>query len=62
MRVCVCLPPRLLITSDMILTSYNWLNKFYYCYMAVSLLGMTFALICVVETNPLRVSWHCIRY
>ena len=38
MRVCVCLcvcpPPRLLITSGVIWTSYDWLNKFYSCYMA----------------------------
>ena len=32
--VCVCLHPRLLITSGMIWTSYDWLNKFYSCYMA----------------------------
>ena len=33
--VCVCLPPRLLITSGVIWTLYNWLNKFYSCYMAI---------------------------
>ena len=32
--LCVCPPPRLLITSGVIWTSYNWLNKFYSCYMA----------------------------
>ena len=32
--VCVCPPLRLLITSDVIWTPYNWLNKFYSCYMA----------------------------
>ena len=34
--LCVCLPPRLLITSGVmwhIWTSYDWLNKFYSCYM-----------------------------
>ena len=37
-RVCVCvfmcLSRRLLITSCMIWTSHNWLNKFYHGYMA----------------------------
>ena len=32
--VCVCLLPRLLITSSMIWTPYDWLNKFYSLYMA----------------------------
>ena len=31
---CVCLCLRLLIICGMIETSYNWLNKFYSCYMA----------------------------
>ena len=34
LRVCVCLPSRLLITSGVIYTPYDWLNKFYSCYMA----------------------------
>ena len=38
MRVCVCMfvcpRPRLLINSGVIWTSYDWLNKFYSCYMA----------------------------
>ena len=36
MCVCVfvCPPPRLLITSGVIWTPYDWLNKFYSCYMA----------------------------
>ena len=33
LRMRVCLPPRLLITSGMIWTPYDWLNKFYSCYM-----------------------------
>ena len=35
-RVCVfvCPPPRLLITSSVIWTPYEWLKKFYSCYMA----------------------------
>ena len=32
--VSACPPPRLLITSGVIWTSYDWLNKFYSCYMA----------------------------
>ena len=35
MRVCVALPPRLLITSGVILISYDWLNKLYSGYMAI---------------------------
>ena len=30
----VCPPPRLLLTSGMIWTPYDWLNKLYSCYMA----------------------------
>ena len=33
----VCIPPRLLTTSGMMwndMDPYNWLNKFYSCYMA----------------------------
>ena len=33
----MCPPPRLLITSGVMwrdMTSYDWLNKFYSCYMA----------------------------
>ena len=33
--VCVCPLPRLLISSGMIWSSYDWLNKFYSCYMAI---------------------------
>ena len=33
--VCVCPPPRLLITSGVIWTLYDWLNKFYSRYMAI---------------------------
>ena len=35
--VCVCPPPRLLITSGVMwhdMNPYDWLNKFYSCYMA----------------------------
>ena len=34
-RACVCPPPRLLIISGVIRTPYEWLNKFYSCYMAI---------------------------
>ena len=33
-HLCVCPPPRLLITSGMIWSQYDWLNKFYSFYMA----------------------------
>ena len=32
--MCVCPLPRLLITSGVIWTPYDWLNKFYSFYMA----------------------------
>ena len=32
--VSVCLPPRLVITSGVIWTSYDWLSKFYSFYIA----------------------------
>ena len=32
---CVCPPPRLLITSGVIWTPYDWLNKFYSRYMEI---------------------------
>ena len=33
--MCVCPPPRLLITCGVIWAPYDWLNKFYSRYMAV---------------------------
>ena len=33
--MCVCPPPRLLITSGTICISYDWVNKFYSFYIAV---------------------------
>ena len=35
MCVFVCAPPRLLITSGVIWTPYDWLNKFYSCIMTI---------------------------
>ena len=37
--VCVCPLPRLLITSGMIFTLYDWLNKFYSFYRAEVIVG-----------------------
>ena len=34
MCVCVCLTSRLLLSSGMIWIPYDWLNKFYSCYVA----------------------------
>ena len=36
-HLCVCVSPllRLLITSGVIWTPYEWLNKFYSCYLAI---------------------------
>ena len=50
MCVCVCLPPRLLITSGVILTPYDWLNKFYRFYMA--------AVIGIVNRHDLSIDAH----
>ena len=36
--MCVCPPLRLLITSGVIWTPYDWLNKFYSRYMAIVVL------------------------
>ena len=44
---------------------YDWLNKFYSCYMAtvaIILIGVALSLICVMETNPISISKHCIRH
>ena len=38
MCVCVWLPLRQLITSGVIWTPYDWLNKFYSCYMAATVI------------------------
>ena len=37
-HVSVCPPPRLLITSGVIETPYDWLNKFYRLYMAAAVI------------------------
>ena len=49
--VCVymCLPPRLLITSGVIWTPYDWVNKFY-SYMA--------ALVSIVDGHGLGIDMH----
>ena len=43
----VCLSPKLLITSGMIWTSYDWLNKFYSFYMA--------AVVDIISRHGLRI-------
>ena len=48
--VCVCSPPRLLITSDMIWIPYDWLNKFYNCYMAT--------VVVIINGHGLCISMH----
>ena len=60
--VFVCPLPRLLITSGIMwhdMNPYNWLNKFYSCYMATIVFimnGEALALIFVTEPNPIIVS------
>ena len=49
--MCVCPRLRLFITSGLIWTSYDWLNKFYICYMAtlaIIVSGLALALIHVM--------------
>ena len=52
--VCVCLPLRLLITSGMMwrhIDPYDWLNKFYSCYMAI--------LVGIINGLDLGIDMHC---
>ena len=48
------------MTSGVIWTSYDWLNKFYRCYMATVVVivngHIALTLVRIVDTNPLRVS------
>ena len=56
---------RLLITSSVIWTPYDWLNKFYSFYVvAVSLLvmGVVLELKHIVETNIVRLSYLCTNH
>ena len=59
MSICVhvwlCVFPvlRLLITSDMIWTPYDWLNRFYSFYMAI--------VVGIVSRHDLTVEGHCIN-
>ena len=49
----------------MIWTPYDWLNKGYSFYMApvvIIRMGVALELKHVVETNLIRVSYHCISY
>ena len=54
--MCVCLRPRLLITSGVM---WRDIDKFYSCCMVTVVVivnGRALALVRVVDTNPLRVS------
>ena len=61
MLVCVhvCLFPRLLITSGIIWTLYDWLNKFYSFYTAAVVIIHSG---CVIETNPIGINQSCISH
>ena len=48
--VCVCPLPRLLITSGMILTLYDWLANFYSCYMAT--------VVGIIDEHGLGINMH----
>ena len=67
MCVCACMcvsAPSLLITSDVIWTSYDWLNKFYSFYMEnvvgiVSKRGLTIeACICRSQPNKSKLALY----
>ena len=58
--VCVCPPSKLLITSGVIWTPYDWLNKgygFLWQLLLLSVMGVTLELKCIVENNLIRVSY-----
>ena len=58
-RVRVCVPPRLLITSGMMwcdIDPIQLVNKFRGFIWQLLLVGMVLAFICVMETSPIRVS------
>ena len=61
--VCVCLPPRLLITSGMMwhdMTPYNWLKAFIWQLQSLSVVGVALELKHVMVTNLIKVSQHYI--
>ena len=49
--VFVCPPLGLLITCGMKWTPYDWLNKFYSCYMATVLV--------IINGHGIRIGMHC---
>ena len=61
--VCVCPCPRLLITSGVMWCDMDLIRLvLQLIYGNCSpLMGMALALVRVIDTNPLRVSQHCIR-
>ena len=61
--VCVCPPPRLLITSGVIWNPYDWLNKFYRFYMAAVAIindgcGLTVAACRINQPNKSNLSLY----
>ena len=67
--VCVCLPPRILITSDVIWTPYDWLNKFCSYYIATVVvasptLGGSLSSLhtsCVPTVRTIKYDWQAIQ-
>ena len=49
--LCLSLSLRLLITSGMIWTTYDWLNKFCSCYMVT--------VVVIVNGHSLSIDMHC---
>ena len=62
--VCLCSPPRLLITSGVIWTPYDWLNKFYDFYMwldtgkPTELSHLAFSIL-LAQLIPTRIHYPC---
>ena len=59
MFVCVCPSPRLLLTSGMIWTPYDWLNKGYSFYMAAVVIigggcGLRIEVRCINQPNKCK--------
>ena len=61
--MCVCPPPRLLVTSSVMWTPYDWLNKFYSCYMVVVVIiddwhGLRIEALDINQPNKSKLSLH----
>ena len=60
---CVSTPRllKLVVQCGVIWKPNDWFNKFYSCYMATVVVMVNGHGLCIIETNPIRASQHCIR-